>query len=94
MAVIYIGNNDQAKKVKKFYIGINNQAKKIKRGYIGINGQAKLFYRGGNVAYLNKKVTNVMGIYVNNSVGIGNISIESDISAPIDMTFTKLSSFL
>ena len=46
MAVMYIGQNNQAKKVKKFYLGINNQSKKVKRAYIGVNGQAKLFYKG------------------------------------------------
>ena len=73
MAVIYVGNNNQAKKVKKFYIGINNQAKKIKRGYIGINGQAKLFYRSEIVGYFKQQVNNIYNLTFNTDQGYNHI---------------------
>lgn len=39
---MYIGVNDQAKKVSNAYIGVNGQAKQISKIYVGVNGQAKL----------------------------------------------------
>ena len=43
---MYIGVNDQAKKVSNAYIGINGQAKQISKIYIGdINNKAKLAWQ-------------------------------------------------
>lgn len=77
MAILYIGDsNNKPRKVKSFYIGDSSgKPRKVKRAYIGdSNNKPRLFYKSANVAYLNKKVTNVTYIIVNNSQGQGNIS--------------------
>ena len=44
MATIYLGRNNQAKKIDNLYVGINDQSKQVVKGYVGINGYSKLFY--------------------------------------------------
>jgi len=77
MAILYIGNGT-AKKVDNLYIGIGGQAKKVTKGYIGVGGQAKLFYNSSQeiikrVAYLNRRITNVVNIYYNTLEGYSYI---------------------
>ena len=51
---MYIGVNDQAKKVSNAYIGINGQAKQISKIYIGdINNKAKLAWQNFNGEIVN-----------------------------------------
>ena len=44
MAVMYLGRNNQAKKISEMYVGINDQSKRVIKGYVGVNGYSKLFY--------------------------------------------------
>lgn len=41
---MYIGVENEARKVNKIYIGKENQARKVIKGYIGINGIARQFF--------------------------------------------------
>lgn len=43
---IFVGINNQARKVKNLYIGINGKARKVVSGYCGVNGIAKQFWPG------------------------------------------------
>ena len=63
---MYIGVNNQAKKVSNAYIGVNGQAKQISKIYVGVNNQAKLAWE--NYSPYEKLPENVSFINLNASV--------------------------
>ena len=76
MAKIYLGQNDQSKKVSKIYLGINGQAKKVKKAYIGVNDQSKLFYINKNIE--NNDYQQVQYIYTEHGTGYINLNLKPD----------------
>ena len=83
-SILYIGNNNQAKKVKKFYIGVNGEAKKVKRGYIGVGGQAKLFYKS---SVLPDEYQGVEYIFNENGTQYIDVNIYPDSNTTIFMDY-------
>lgn len=76
MAKIYLGQNNQSKKISKIYLGINGQAKTIKKAYIGVNNQSKLFYINKNIE--NNDYQQVQYIYTEHGSGYINLNLKPD----------------
>lgn len=85
---MYIGVNDQAKKVSNAYIGINGQAKQISKIYIGdINNKAKLAWQNfsGEIIDINDEKYNDLNFKNLNSL-IFNKNLENEVVYTIPET--------